>query len=143
MSPKPVIHYFQHTEGGATHGFTYPLSKEIAKQVKAGLLVKVADAAGTDPDVEIARLRRQLDALAKASGIDLSSLETDGLADTTVSSGESADDVDQADEDDDLAPDPDAEDDDAGATHVCLECGDPVERKGKTGPWPSRHPECK
>lgn len=132
-----VIHHYQHTESGAVHGFTHPLHPEIAKQVKAGELVRVADESGTDPDTEIARLRAQLAALAKASGIDLSSLEEAGLADTADSSGET-------EQDHDAEADPDDEEEaDADAQHVCLECGDPVERKGKTGPWPSRHPECK
>lgn len=141
MAPKPVIHYFQHTEGGATHGFTYPLQKEIAKQVKAGQLVKVANEDGTDPDVEIARLRAQVAQLAKLSGIDPSALEADGLADTAVS-GDEPFDEDEPDGDGGLPPDPDAEDDEQPA-HVCLECGAPVERRGKTGPWPRKCPECK
>lgn len=134
----PVIHYYQHRDGGAVHGFTHPLSVEIAKQVKGGELVKVADPDGTDPDTEIARLKAQLAAMAKASGIDPSSLEVAGLADTAASG-------DELDEDavDDLAEsDPDAVDGDE-ELHLCLECGEPVERRGKTGPWPSKHPACK
>lgn len=133
----PVIHHYMHQESGGVHGFTHPLHPEIRKQVKAGLLVKVADEQGTDPDTEIARLKAQIARMAELSGIDPSALDADGLADTAASGAES-------DDDDELTPpDPDAEDDDAAGAHVCLECGEPVERKGKTGPWPSRHPECK
>jgi hypothetical protein len=135
---KPVIHYYQHTDSGSTHGFTHPLPREIAKQVKAGILVLVADEDGTDPAIEIARLRAQLEAMSKQSGIDPSSLELDGLADTAGSSDETEPD------DDDRVPGPDDEDDDdEGEQHLCLECGEPVERKGKTGPWPQKHPGCK
>jgi len=134
---KPVIYHYQHTDSGSVHGFTHPLPKEIAKQVKAGILVLVADEDGTDPAVEIARLRAQLDAMAAASGIDPESLELDGLAHTSGSTG-------AADDEGDVAPSPDDEDsDDDETAHLCLECGDPVERKGKTGPWPQRHPGCK
>lgn len=144
-----LIHFYQHTDSGAVHGFTHPLPKEIAKQVRAGELALVADESGTDPHEEIARLRAQLAAMAQASGIDPSSLETDGLADTPVSSDEPAPEGAEAvDEphrmawEKEGAPDPD--DEDAGEdVHLCLECGEPVERKGKTGPWPQRHPECK
>lgn len=132
---KPLIHYYQHTDSGSTHGFTHPLPKEIAKQVKAGILALVADEDGTDPAIEIARLRAQLEAMSKASGIDPSSLELDGLADTAGSS-------DETEDDDERVPGPDDEDEDE-EQHLCLECGEPVERKGKTGPWPQRHPECK
>lgn len=134
---KPVIFHYQHTDSGSVHGFTHPLPREIAKQVKAGILVLVADEDGTDPATEIARLRAQVDALSKASGIDPSSLELDGLADTSSSSDETA-----VDDEGDTPPDPD--DEDAGEdVHLCLECGEPVERKGRTGPWPQRHPDCK
>lgn len=133
---KPVIHFYQHTDSGSTHGFTHPLPREIAKQVKAGILVLVADEDGTDTATELARLRAQVDALSKASGIDPSSLELDGLADTAGSSGET-------DDDEDVVPGPDDEDPGDEAVHLCVECGDPVERKGKTGPWPQRHPQCK
>jgi hypothetical protein len=137
--PKPVIHHYQHTDSGAVHGFTHPLPTEIAKQVKAGILVLVADEDGTDPAAELIRLRAQVDAMAKASGIDPSSFELDGLADTSGSSDEAGDPGDG-----DAAPSPDDEDgDDDETAHLCLECGDPVERKGKTGPWPQRHPGCK
>lgn len=139
----PVIHYYQHTEGGAVHGFTHPLPKEIAKQVRSGELAKVADAEGADPDTVIAALRAQIAALTEGSGIDPSSLETAGLADTAVSGDETPDPEQQAFEDEGQEPpDPDAEDDDE-VVHPCLECGEPVERRGKTGPWPSKHPECK
>ena len=139
MSPSPVLHYYQHAESGAVHGFTHPLPAEIAKQVKANELVRVADPTGADPDEEIARLRAQLAAMAKASGIDPSSLDVDGLADPATSSGESSD----PEPEDDLADvEPDAVDGDE-ELHLCLECGEPVERKGKTGPWPTRHPGCK
>jgi len=131
------IHYYQHAEGGAVHGFTLPLHPEIAKQVRGGELVKVADPDGTDPDTEIARLRAQLEAMKRASGIDPSSLEVDGLADTSTSS-------DETEAAGDRTPGPDDEDDDEEeSAHLCIECGDPVERKGKTGPWPQRHPGCK
>jgi hypothetical protein len=140
-STAPVIHHYLHSESGGVHGFTHPLHPEIAKQVKAGELVRVADSNGTDPDTEIARLRAQLAALAKATGVDLSTLEGDGLADTSASSAEALED-DRADEGELADPD-DEEDDDADGVHTCLECGDPVERKGKTGPWPLRHPGCK
>ena len=75
--------------------------------------------------------------MSQASGIDPSSLEADGLADTPVSSDE------QPDDDVQSPPDPDEDDDDTEAQHLCLECGDPVERRGKTGPWPTTHPGCK
>jgi hypothetical protein len=130
-----VIHYYQHTEGGAVHGFTHPLSPDITKQVQSGELVRVADGDGTDPGEEIARLRAKLARMQELSGIDPSSLDVDGLADTAASSDEpTGDDPVASDEDESLADE---------AEHVCLECGDPVERKGKTGPWPLRHPECK
>lgn len=138
---KPVIHYYQHAESGGVHGFTHPLMAEIAKQVRSGELVQVADEDGTDPGQEIARLRAQVAALQEASGIDLSSLELGGLADTPGSSGEpSPSDAVVAAESE--MPGPDDEDGDE-EVHLCLECGDPVERKGKTGPWPQRHPGCK
>jgi hypothetical protein len=133
---SPVIHYYQHAEGGAVHGFTHPLHPEIAKQVRGGELVKVADPDGTDPDVEIARLRALVAQMAQASGIDPSSLEAAGLADTADSRAES-------DPDEESAEGPDDEDDDEEEQHLCLECGEPVERNGKTGPWPQRHKECK
>lgn len=135
---KPIIHFYQHGESGSTHGFTHPLPKEIAKQVKAGILILVADEDGTDPATEIARLRAQVEAMAAASGIDPASLGLDGLADTASPS-------DEADEEEKV-PGPDDEDDedeDAGELHLCVECGEPVERKGRTGPWPQRHPGCK
>lgn len=135
---SPVIHYYQHAEGGAVHGFTHPLHVEIAKQVKAGELVKVADPDGTDPDVEITRLRAQIARMSELSGIDPSELEADGLADTAASSDE----LDDEPTDDLAESDPDAVDGDE-ELHLCLECGEPVERRGKTGPWPSKHPACK
>jgi len=138
---SPVIHYYQHAEFGAVHGFTHPLPKEIEKQVRSGELVKVADPEGTDPDTVIADLRAQLARMQAATGIDPSSLEADGLADTPVSSDEPAEE-DQAGDVYESLPDPDA-DDDEQMVHTCLECGEPVERRGKTGPWPRKHPECK
>lgn len=137
----PVIHYYQHRDSGGVHGFTHPLTKEIAAQVRSGELARVADPDGTDPDTEIARLRAQVARMAELSGIDPSALEADGLADTAVS-GDEPFDEDEPDSDGELPPDPDAEDDEQAA-HVCLECGEPVERRGKTGPWPSKHTECK
>lgn len=133
---KPVIYHYQHTDSGGVHGFTHPLPKEIAKQVKAGVLLLVADEDGTDPATEITRLNALVAAMSKASGIDPSSLELDGLADTSDSS-------DETEPDDERVPGPDDEDDADEELHLCLECGDPVERKGKTGPWPQRHPTCK
>jgi len=134
---SPVIHHYQHRDGGAVHGFTHPLHPEIDKQVRSGELVAVADPDGTDPDVEIARLRAMVARMSELSGIDPSSLEADGLADTAASGDE------PEDETDDLAEvEPDAVDGEE-ELHLCLECGEPVERKGKTGPWPSRHPGCK
>lgn len=134
----PVIHYYQHAEGGAVHGFTHPLSKEIAKQVRSGQLVKVADPDGTDPDVEIARLGALVARMAELSGIDPSSLDAAGLADTAAP----GDEFGQEPVDDLAELESDAVDGDE-QVHVCLECGDPVERKGRTGPWPQRHPDCK
>lgn len=138
----PVIHYYQHAEGGAVHGFTHPLPPEIKKQVRAGELIQVADPAGTDQDTEIARLRAIVEQLAKASGIDPSTLEGGGLADTPLPSAESDADDQDDDEDDGLIAPEDGDDGDE-VLHLCEECGEPVERKGKTGPWPKKHPGCK
>lgn len=131
----PVIRWYQHSEGGAVHGFTHPLPTEIAAQVAAGKLVRVTDpeSGGADPDEQIAQLRAELAALRAQLGVpEPSSSESDGLADTS----DSGDELDDEDQDDDV-------DDDVTGQHVCLECGDPVERVGRTGPWPQRHPGCK
>jgi len=138
----PVIHYYQHTESGTVHGFTHPLPKEIAKQLAAGELARVADPSGADPDEEIARLRAQVAQLAELSGIDPSSLGPAGLADTAGSGDEPTADDGSGEQ---LPPDPDADADADGEEelHLCLECGEPVERNGRTGPWPQRHRECK
>lgn len=136
----PVIHYYEHAETGAVHGFTHPLHKEIAKQVKNGVLVKKADQSGTDPDVRIAELEAQLAALAKATGIDLSALGAAGLADTAAPGTEADDDPDADDQEEPSDEDEAAADE---IEHVCLECGEPVERKNNKGPWPKKHDECK
>lgn len=35
------LHYYQHRDGGAIHGFTLPLVADLAEQVRKGLLVPV------------------------------------------------------------------------------------------------------
>jgi hypothetical protein len=131
-----AIRWYQHTEGGAVHGFTHPLHPEIAAQVAAGKLVRVTDPDSSgDPDEEIARLRAELAALRARVGDDGSSVpQADALAEPS-GSGTGADDLDESVD----SP----VDDDVAGVHVCLECGDPVDRVGKTGPWPQRHPGCK
>lgn len=139
----PVIHYYQHRDGGAVHGFTHPLPAEIKKQVRAAELVPVADPNGTDQDSELARLRTLVERLAAASGIDPSTLEGPGLADTVPSGAEpDTDDLEDEDDDEELTPPEDGDDGDE-VLHLCEECGEPLERKGKTGPWPKKHPGCK
>jgi len=136
-----AIRWYQHTDSGAVHGFSLPIHPEIAKQIASGQLVRVTDpSSGMDPDEKIAQLEAKLAKLVELSGIDPSSLEPDGLADTAGS----GDEIEPEPEDEGGFPEPDEPDDDGvEGLHLCESCGDPVERVGKTGPWPKRHKGCK
>lgn len=140
-----AIRWYQHNESGAVHGFSLPIHPEIAKQIASGQLVRVTDpSTGMDPDEKIAQLEAKLARLVELSGIDPSSLESDGLADTSGSSDEQPAEETEPEGDDGFPePDDDGQDDSVEGLHLCEACGDPVERNGKTGPWPRRHKACK
>jgi hypothetical protein len=131
-----AIRWYQHAEGGSVHGFTHPLHPEIAAQVSAGKLVRVTDPESSgDPDEEIARLRAENAALREQYGVPEPSVPEVGALAGTSDSGTETDDL--------AGPVDSAVDDDVAGVHVCLECGDPVDRVGRTGPWPQRHQGCK
>lgn len=140
-----AVRWYRHNESGAVHGFSPPIHKEIVKQITSGELVRITDpSSGMDPDEKIAQLEARIAKLVELSGIDPSALEPDGLADTS----DSGDEPETALAEDDGFPEPDEEiddgqDDSVEGLHLCESCGDPVERNGKTGPWPKKHKGCR
>lgn len=133
-----VIHYFQHTDGGGVHGFTMPLHREIAKQVRAGKLQRVVGPGDLgDPAEQIAQLQAVVAQLQAQLGTGSGAPGDGGLADTPTAGAPVEDDL--ADEDDD-----DVEvDEDVAGVHICEVCGDPVDRVSNNGPWPKKHKGCR
>jgi hypothetical protein len=142
-----AVRWYRHNESGAVHGFSPPIHKEIVKQITSGELVRITDpSSGMDPDEKIAQLEARIAKLVELSGIDPSALEADGLADTSVPGAEAEPEPDAEDDgfpEPDDEPDDDGQDDSVQGLHLCESCGDPVERNGKTGPWPKKHKGCR